>query len=130
MREVQSFEYGGYHFTPLRRFRGNEGDFFAISRRLETDPQLGICTYKERQKIPYDYEGFYAASTDKSCDIFRCDENGRMYVPGRNELFIYHDPLFKDTMKESVIAGLKEIPVQSGNGISGQPVKKEPGHGR
>lgn len=130
MREGQSFEYGGYHFTPLRRFRRNEGDFFAISRHLETDPQLGICTYKECQKIPYDYEGFYEASTDKSCDIFRCDENGRMYVPGRNELFIYHDSLFKDTMKESVIAGLKEIPVQSGNGISGQPVKKEPGHGR
>ncbi len=130
MREVQSFEYGGYHFTPLRRFRRNEGDFFAISRCLETDPQLGICTYKERQKIPYDYEGFYAASTDKSCDIFCCEENGRIYVPGRNELFIYHDPHFRDTMKESVLAGLKETPVQSGNGMSVQPAKKESEHGR
>ena len=103
MRKGQSFEYGGYHFTPLRQFCKNEGDFFALSKRLEIDPELGISTYKERQKIPYDYEGFYAASTDRTCDIFRCEENGRIYVPGRNELFIYHDPLLKDAAKESYL---------------------------
>ena len=69
-----------------------EGDFFAISKRLASDPNLGLCTYQERQKVPFDYRGFYAVSTDKECDIFRCEENGLLYVPGKNELFIYHEP--------------------------------------
>ena len=34
---------------------------------------------------------FYAASTDKKCDIFRCVENGRLYVPCQYELQQYMD---------------------------------------
>lgn len=102
----QTFEYGGFHFTPVRRFRTKEGDFSAISRRLATDPELGICTYQDRQKVPYDYKGFYAASTDKDCDIFRCEENGRLYVPGENELFIYHEP--ERRKRDSVTAALSQ----------------------
>ena len=92
MIDRKTFEYGGYHFTPIRKFYKKEGDFFAISKRLASDPNLGLCTYQERQKVPFDYRGFYAVSTDKECDIFRCEENGLLYVPGKNELFIYHEP--------------------------------------
>lgn len=88
MSDRKTFEYGGYHFTPIRKFRKKEGDFFAISKRLASDPNLGMCTYQERQKVPYDYKGFYAISTDKECDVFRCEENGLLYVPGKtNFLF-------------------------------------------
>ena len=91
MSDRKTFEYGGYHFTPIRKFHKKEGDFFAISKRLASDPNLGLCTYQDRQKAPYDYKDFYTVSTDKECDIFRCEENGLLYVPGKNELFIYHE---------------------------------------
>ena len=92
MSDRKTFEYGGYHFTPIRKFHKKEGDFFAISKRLASDFNLGLCTYQDRQKAPYDYKGFYTVATDKECDIFRCEENGLLYVPGKNELFIYHEP--------------------------------------
>ena len=119
MKGGQTFEYGGLHFTPVRRFRKAEGDFFAISRRLAADPELGICTYPERQKASYDYKGFYEASTDKECDIFRCEENGRLYVPGESEIFICHEPGQRE--KASVTAALSqkkdtpEMPRDSGS---------------
>lgn len=69
------------NFTKRRRL-------FAISKRLASDPNLGLCTYQDRQKAPYDYKDFYTVSTDKECDIFRCEENGLLYVPGKmNFLF-------------------------------------------
>ena len=52
MSDRKTFEYGGYHFTPIRKFHKKEGDFFAISKRLASDPNLGMCTYQERQKVP------------------------------------------------------------------------------
>ena len=95
-RKPAAFAYGGWHFTPCRQFRKSEGDFFAITRRLASDPEMGLSTYPERQKYPYSYQGFYEVSSDKACDIFRCKENGRLYVPGENELFIYHE--LRDSM--------------------------------
>ena len=52
MSDRKTFEYGGYHFTPIRKFHKKEGDFFAISKRLASDPNLGLCTYQDRQKAP------------------------------------------------------------------------------
>ena len=69
-------------------------------------PNLGMCTYQERQKVPYDYKGFYAISTDKECDVFRCEENGLLYVPGKNELFIYHEP--KQKKRNSIADALSQ----------------------
>lgn len=69
------------NFTKRRRL-------FAISKRLASDTNLGLCTYQDRQKAPYDYKNFYTVATDKECDIFRCEENGLLYVPGKtNFLF-------------------------------------------
>ena len=70
MSDRKTFEYGGYHFTPIRKFHKKEGDFFAISKRLASDPNLGLCTYQDRQKAPYDYKDFYTVSTDKECDMY------------------------------------------------------------
>ena len=106
MSDRKTFEYGGYHFTPIRKFHKKEGDFFTISKRLASDPNLGLCTYQERQKVPYDYKGFYAISTDKECDVFRCEENGLLYVPGKNELFIYHEP--KQKKRNSIADALSQ----------------------
>ncbi len=74
MSDRKTFEYGGYHFTPIRKFHKKEGDFFVISKRLASDFNLGLCTYQDRQKAPYDYKDFYTVATDKECDIFRCEQ--------------------------------------------------------
>lgn len=91
--QEKTFEYGGYHFIPERKFRKQENDFFKITRRLRRDMELGFFAadyYGEgSQKFPYSYDSFYAASTDKECDIFRCVENGRLYVPCQYELQQY-----------------------------------------
>ena len=86
------FGYGGYHFFPLRRFTNGEGDFFALSKRLERDPSLGLSDYIDRQKFPYSYDEFYKTATNPNYDIFCCVENGKIYVPATHELFIYHNP--------------------------------------
>lgn len=106
MSDRKTFEYGGYHFTPIRKFHKKEGDFFTISKRLASDPNLGLCTYQDRQKAPYDYKGFYTVATDKECDVFRCEENGLLYVPGENELFIYHEP--KQKKRNSIADALSQ----------------------
>lgn len=38
----KTFVYGGKQFIPVRQFHGKEGDFFAITRRLRTDLELGF----------------------------------------------------------------------------------------
>ena len=106
MSDRKTFEYGGYHFTPIRKFHKKEGDFFVISKRLESDFNLGLCTYQDWPKAPYDYKDFYTVSTDKECDIFRCEENGLLYVPGKNELFIYHEP--KQKKRNSIADALSQ----------------------
>ncbi len=88
-----TFEYGGKHFAPVRKFGKKDGDFYQITRRLRSDREFGFfrADYygKDSQKAEYSHEGFYAASTDKTCDIFRCVENGKLYVPCENELQEY-----------------------------------------
>lgn len=111
MSKDMTFYYGGYHFVPVRCFEKSEGDFFALTKRLEMDPEMGLSAYQERQKYPYHHEDFYAASTNKNCDIFLCVENGRLYVPGTRELFIYHSP--KENERFSVMASLKQARVNA-----------------
>ena len=89
----KTFVYGGKQFIPVRQFHGKEGDFFAITCRLRTDLELGFFQEdyygKGSKKADYSHESFYAASTDKNCDIFRCLENGKLYVPCEYELQEY-----------------------------------------
>lgn len=89
MKEM--FAYGGYHFIPERALTAKENDFFKISRRLRIDRELGICKkgYAYPSKHPYSHQDFYRASTDKECDLFRCVETGRLYMPCENDLQEY-----------------------------------------
>ena len=90
-----TFEYGGKHFIPVRQFNKKDGDFYQITRRLRTDREFGFfrADYygKRSQKADYSHKAFYAASTAKACDIFRCVENGKLYVPCEYELQEYMD---------------------------------------
>ena len=85
-----SFEYCGYHFTPYRKLTEAESSFEKISKRLKSDPMMGMCTYKWR-KVDYTWGGFYGASGDSECDLFMCEETGNVYIPCENELFIYKE---------------------------------------
>lgn len=96
--EKQVFEYGGYHFIPERSFTVEENSFLAISRRQRLDKELGLCKpgYVYKSKYPYSHESFYAASTDNECDLFRCVENGKLYLPCMNDLQEYVEPHKKE----------------------------------
>lgn len=95
-----AFAYGGKHFVLVRKFGKKDGDLYQIARRLKRDLEFGVfradCYGKEGQKAEYSHEGFYAASPDKACDIFRCVENGKLYVPCEYELQEYMETPQKD----------------------------------
>ena len=85
------FEYGVHHFIPERQFTREEDDFFVISRRQRRDKELGFCKSGNgyESKYPYSPEDFYAVSPEKECDLFRCMENGKLYLPCENDLQEY-----------------------------------------
>ena len=90
----QVFEYGGFHFIPERCFAKKEDSFSIISRRQRIDKELGFCKpgYAYESKYPYSHGSFYAASLDKEYDLFRCLENGKLYLPCENDLQEYVEP--------------------------------------
>lgn len=108
-----AFAYGGYHFVPYRKFNKAEQESslyaFAYSGQLSSDRELGMSTYKEWSKVTYSHEAFYEAATDKDCDIFRCVENGKLYIPCENELFTYTEPQQrkKVSRKQSLLGTLE-----------------------
>lgn len=127
----KTFEYGGYHFTPVRQFRKNE-----VSKQLEGDSRPGKmdAQYAMRNMhtdravdLPgYSYDDFYAASSDKNCDIFRCEETERLYVPGANELFGYKEPKQREAApRKSVVAKLERAKREQAPPAYG--VEKPPG---
>lgn len=88
------FIYGGYHFIPYGFFSQKENDDLKhLTRKLRTDADLGFFTDSNAvgrtQKYRYDYDSFYAAAGDHTFDIFKCTDNGKLYVPGAHELFEY-----------------------------------------
>ena len=88
------FIYGGYHFTPYGLFSvKEENDFNYLTRKLRTDTELGFFTYDNiagrTRKYRYNYKAFYVAAGNSTFDIFKCSENGKLYVPGEFELFCY-----------------------------------------
>ena len=83
------FMYNGYHFEPERKLRESEKkDFKTFSKHIKSDRVLGMCDYKvEWKKNDYSWEKFYETSCDSQLDLFRCVENGKLYVPCEHELF-------------------------------------------
>ncbi len=89
-----SFEYGGFHFVPVRKLNKNEkSNICAFMRNIATDVDLGFFRSDDvrgrKQKYPYSYYGFYDASGNSNLDIFKCIENNNLYIPGENELFLF-----------------------------------------
>jgi hypothetical protein len=107
-----TFEYGGYHFTPYRQFGKREVDkhLDGDSRPWKNDEQYAMRNMSSDSlgitaKSGYSHGDFYAASGGSKCDIFRCEENGRLYVPGANELFRYTEPKQR-ARKQSLLGAL------------------------
>lgn len=47
-----------------------------------------MCDYHvDWKKHGYSHKAFYAASDNDPCDIFRCIENDKLYIPCEHELF-------------------------------------------
>jgi len=86
-----SFEYGGYHFVPCRKFEEYDGDFHDVMGRARSDFPLAISTY-DWGKCAYSFRDFYDKSGNSNADLFRCVENGKLYFPALNELFEYKEP--------------------------------------
>ena len=40
-------------------------------------------------KTIYSHKNFYEASGNSKCDVFKCLENRKLYLPAENELFEY-----------------------------------------
>ena len=113
-KEPGVFEYGGYHFKPYRKFQKSEverrlegdsrpwkTDAAYAMRNMSTDFILGLSKYDwKKEGTNYSHEGFYSASGDSDADIFKCIENGRLYVPHENELFQYSEPSQKSKEKK------------------------------
>ena len=88
------FTYGGKHFIPEGRFDHSNVSVNEVLSKLSIDVELGFCVpdYKYPSKYPYTQDSFYGAVTDKRCDVFRCVENGKLYVPCQNDLQQYEGP--------------------------------------
>lgn len=85
-KNANVFEYGGKHFLGVGVFPPkNKRDF---SRTLWNDRELNFKT-RNGDDRPYTYRSFMNASKGVACDVFKCYENGKLYVPGENELFGY-----------------------------------------
>jgi hypothetical protein len=85
------FEFGGFHFKPHRQFERRDGDFHKQMHNAVRDFSVGISAYNWG-KTGYSHEKFYAASGGSDVDIFKCIENGKLYIPCENELFRYNEP--------------------------------------
>ena len=87
------FEYGGYHFLPVGVVHATLS-FEYISKHIATDKSLGLWgnAYVEhygKNKVDYKHKEFYKACNKIPCDIFKCLENGKEYLPADHELFEY-----------------------------------------
>lgn len=87
-KNTRTFVYNSYHFTPVKQLKSEELSLKAASAHIYSDRELGMMDYEE-QKHAWNYNAFYEASGGSSMDLFRCEENGKLYLPGEHELFGY-----------------------------------------
>ena len=85
--EKGGFAYEGFHFEPVGVL-GENFDVNATVRNTISHNELGMSVYAHAER-PYTHAGFYAAAGNIKADVFRCLENGKLYLPGTNELFEY-----------------------------------------
>lgn len=87
-KEAGSFVYLGFHFIPVRKFNQRDGGVGKVLDNCMSDGNLGMSVYNWG-KLPYSRDDFLAASGNPLCDIYRCVETGKEYIPAKNELFMY-----------------------------------------
>ena len=101
IREFQKnpavFEYGSKHFLGVGQLPPpKERD---LSQTLCYDSDIAFETHNG-DAVQYNRTDFLNAAANSKCDVFRCYENGKLYVPAENELFQYtgeYTPLEKQT---------------------------------
>ena len=103
MKNPNTFQYGEYHFLPVGNIPKNE-PIYKTSQYLHSDKDMRMWseTYEgvhgKADKI-YSHSEFYKASGNSKCDVFKCLENRKLYLPGEHELFEYTGK-FKEVGKE------------------------------
>jgi hypothetical protein len=120
----RTFEYGGYNFFPVRKLESSESGFFAISKRISIDTELGLCEegYAYPSKFPYSYEDFYKAADGHEYDLFRCLDNGKIYIPCHHDLQLYREEknkTFEVTITETLT---KAVTVEAADAIEAQQI--------
>ena len=120
----RTFEYGGYNFFPVRKLEGAESGFYAISKRISIDAELGLCEegYAYPSKFPYSYEDFYKAAGGQEYDLFRCVENGKIYIPCHHDLQIYREEKNKTFEVEITETLVKTVTVEAADAHEAQQI--------
>lgn len=87
MKHLVVFEYNGYHFEPIGKI-DSKSTLREIGNAIVSNKGTLDMSVYQGSRLPYSYEKFYAAANSEA-DVFRCIENGKLYLPGENELFEY-----------------------------------------
>ena len=103
---------------------GAESGFFAISKRISIDAELGLCEegYAYPSKFPYSYEDFYKAAGGHEYDLFRCVENGKIYIPCHHDLQIYREEKNKTFEVEITETLVKTVTVEAADAHEAQQI--------
>lgn len=72
-----AFEYNGKHFIGV----GYVSDKDNALKNVYSDTELDMTVYNNGT---YSYNEFYKAANNSTCDIFKCLENSKNYIPGQN----------------------------------------------
>ena len=120
----RTFEYGGYNFFPVRKLEGAESGFYAISKRIAIDAELGLCEegYAYPSKFPYSYDDFHKAAGGHEYDLFRCVENGKIYIPCHHDLQIYREEKNKTFEVEITETLVKTVTVEAADAHEAQQI--------
>ena len=76
------FCYNGQHFVGIGHLPGN----YDVKTTLHSNDNPNMSNYNGGK---YNYNEFYKASHNSYFDVFKCIEDDKIYVPGKNELFGY-----------------------------------------
>ncbi len=90
---LRTFDYGENMFIPAGTIEQSMS-LREITKYLSSDRTLGIwsASYKDvygTPKTEYTHADFYKASGNFPCDVFKCLDNCKFYLPGENEVFLY-----------------------------------------
>ena len=85
-RNPDVFQYGNKHFIGIGELPPQRERNFNI--HLRHDASMTFETHNG-DKFQYNYRNFMNAANGSPCDVFKCYENGNLYIPGENELFHY-----------------------------------------